>query len=163
MIISVTGRLLRVIAAYLLASLVTGYMVYASLFFDDSGMGKDAQNGNLGFGLMITFFIAVFAATPAALTVAVGEIKSWRMWWYYSLAGSLIGLVLGFMFKGPAFFPYLGLVLGVGSGAIFWKLAGSVAGLADDPSRRVVALVMFAVAAFGMLWTWSSWLGLSPF
>ena len=163
MMISVAGRLLRVIAAYLVASLITGYVVYGSLFFDDSGMGKDAQNGNLGFGLMITFFIAVFAATPAALTVAVGEIKSWRMWWYYSLAGSLIGLVLGFMFKGPAFFPYLGLVLGVGSGGIYWKLAGSVAGLGDDPSRRVVALVMFAVAAIGFFWAWSSWLGLSPF
>ena len=163
MIPSVSGRLLRIVAAYLFASLITGYVVYGSLFFDSGGAGKDAQNGGLGFGLMIAFFIAVFAATPAALTVAVGEIKSLRMWWYYSLAGSLIGLVLGFMFKGPAFFPYLGLVLGVGSGAIFWKLAGSVAGLADDPSRRVVALVMFAVAAFGMLWTWSSWLGLSPF
>ena len=44
MITTVSRRLLRVIAAYLLASLVTGYMVYASLFFDDSGMGKDAQN-----------------------------------------------------------------------------------------------------------------------
>ncbi len=163
MMISVAGRLLRVIAAYLVASLITGYVVYGSLFFDDGGTGKDAQNGGLGFGLMITFFIAVFAATPAALTVAVGEIKSWRMWWYYSLAGSLIGLVLGFMFKGPAFFPYLGLVLGVGSGGIYWKLAGSVAGLGDDPSRRVVALVMFAVAAIGFFWAWSSWLGLSPF
>ncbi len=163
MIVAVSGRLLRIAATYQIASLFTGYMVYGSLFFDDSGMGRDAQSGNFGFGLMITFFIAVFAATPAALTVAVGEIRSWRMWWYYSLAGSLIGLVLGFMFKGPAFFPYLGLVLGVGSGGIYWKLAGSVAGLADDPPRRVVALIMFALAAFGFLWTWSAWLGLSPF
>ena len=163
MIISVAGRLLRVMAAYQVASLVTGYVVYGSLFFDDSGTGRDAQSGGLGFGLMITFFIAVFAASPAALTVAVGEIRSWRMWWYYSLAGSLIGLVLGIMFNSHGFFPYLGLVLGVGSGGIYWKLAGSVAGLADDPSRRVVALVMFALAAFGLLWTWSAWLGLSPF
>jgi hypothetical protein len=160
---AVSLRLLRIVAAYLIASLVTGYVVYASLFFDTSGMGTDARNGGLGFGLLITFFVACFAASPAALTVAVGEVNSWRSWWYYGLAGSLIGLVLGFMFKGPAFFPYLGLVLGVGSGAIYWKLAGQMAGLADDPSRRVVALLMFTVAAFGFFWAWSSWLGLSPF
>ena len=163
MTIAIIFRLLRIIAAYSLASLITGYVVYGSVLFSGDGMGSDARSGGIGFGLMVTFFIAVFAACPAALTVAVGEIRSWRMWWYYSIAGSLIGLGLGIMFSGPAFFPYLGVSFGVVSGAIYWWLAGRVAGLADDSPRRVVALILFALVATFFIVSWSAAIGVSPF
>jgi hypothetical protein len=134
-------QLLRILFAYLLASLITGYVVQASMLISDSGTGG-VNARELTMGLLVTFFIAWLAAFPASLTVAIGEWRQWRMWWYYGLAGSLIGLVLGTLFQPPAYFPYLGLSFGFVSGLIYWGVAGKRAGLEDDSQRKAVVMIM---------------------
>lgn len=136
-------RLVLILLAYGLASLFTGYMVWASLFLDPSrytGMREPS------FGLFITFMVAWTAGLPAAPTIAISEFKGWRMAWLYATAGSLIGLGLGSLFQPPTWFPWLGLGLGPVSGLIYWAIAVRWTGPADATTRRAIVVVMVFVA-----------------
>jgi hypothetical protein len=143
-------RLLRIVAAYLLSALVTGFFVWGSLYFDTSNGAYARDAGHVTFGFFIAYMVALFAALPAFATITLGEFRAWRMWWYYSAAGSLIGLALGSIFQPPAFFPYLGATLGIGSGAIYWALAGRLAGL-DDKTAGLALASMLAALVFVIL------------
>jgi hypothetical protein len=146
--------------AYLLAAVVTGYVVDASLLADSGATADGARKDFLGYGLFISFFVTYFAAAPAAATIALGEYFSIRRWWYYALAGSAIGFGLGSMFKPPEFFPWLGLGFGPISGLIYWAVAGRKAGLADHRSRLLVAGFFAALAIFLLGYAWTAWFGL---
>jgi hypothetical protein len=148
-----------ILASYLLAAIVTGYVVDISLLFDHSFMGESAQNGLLLFGVSVSAFVFYFAAWPASFSVAVGEYFSIRSWWYYALSGATIGLGLGIMFNPPEFFPWLGLGFGPVSGLIFWAGAGRRAGLEDTRLRIGVACAFAAVAVLLLGFTWASWFG----
>jgi hypothetical protein len=147
--VSTAKRLARILFAYALSAFVTGYVVWASLFWDDK---VDASMRDPTSGLFIAFLVAWFAAVPSGLAVLLGEAKRWRMPWYYSAAGSLIGLALGTLFNSIWFFPWLGLGFGVGSGAIYWTIAGRRAGAEHVGERRVtliaVGLVVVVAAVF---------------
>lgn len=150
-------RVLIIVAAFLLASLVTGYVVYGALFlYPTGGAGQDAQTAGFTFGLFVAMFVAFFAAMPAALVIALGEYKSWRMWWYYAIAGSAIGVTLGAMFSPPDWFPWLGLGFGPFAGAIYWAIAGRNAGLNDQTPRLVIVVILLLIAVIFMAGTWSS-------
>jgi hypothetical protein len=138
-------QLLRIVAAYLIASFVTGQVVLVSLMNQDQSYVQEIQQGGWQFGLTISYFIAIFAAFPAFATIAVGEFKVWRMWWYYAAAGSLIGLLLGTLFQPPSFFPWLGVSFGIVSGAIYWLIAGRSAGLEDSTARLAVVSITSVV------------------
>ncbi len=143
-----------ILVGYCLAAVITGFVVAACVHFDNREYGEGARQGFFGFAVMVSFFVAVFAAMPAAGTVALGEYKAWRMWWYYALAGSLIGCVLGYSFRPPAFFPWLGLGFGPVSGLIFWAIAGRNAGLESVNGRRIVVAVFALIFVITLLmWT----------
>jgi hypothetical protein len=153
-------HLSRLVFAYLLASLATGIVVYISLLmFPSGGMGQDAKSGGIGFAFMVSVLVAYFAAAPAALTIAVGEFNLWRMPWYYAIAGSAIGFLLGTMFAPPEWFPWLGLGFGVVAGLIYWVVAGRKAGPAENTARRVVVGIFGLVAAVFLYATWASMFG----
>lgn len=150
-------RILIIIVAFLLASLVTGYVVYGALYlFPTGGVGQDAQTAGFTFGLFIAMFVAMFAAMPASCIIALGEFKSWRMWWYYAIAGSAIGLLLGTMFSPPDWFPWLGLGFGPVAGALYWAIAGRNAGLVERTPRFVIVAIMLVLALLFMLGSWGS-------
>jgi hypothetical protein len=150
-------RILMIVAGFLLASLVTGYVVYgALLLFPTGGAGQDAGTSGFSFGLFITMMVAYFAALPASLVIALGEFKSWRMWWYYSIAGSLIGLGLGWMFSPPHWFPWLGLGFGPIAGLIYWGIAGRKAGLDEQMPRYSIVVIFLLIAVLFLIGTWSS-------
>jgi hypothetical protein len=140
-------RLLRIATAYLVACFVTGQVVLVSLMNDSQNYVQEVQQGGFGFGVVISYMIAIFAALPASATIAVGEFRRWRMWWYYSIAGSLTGLALGSIFQPPSFFPWLGVSFGIVSGAIYWLLAGRAAGLEEPRAHVTVVWVMGLIAA----------------
>jgi hypothetical protein len=140
-------RLLRIGIAYLVACFITGQVVLVSLMNEDQSYVQEVRQGGFGFGVVISYMIAIFAALPAAATIAVGEYRRWHMWWYYAIAGSLTGLVLGSIFQPPSFFPWLGVSFGVVSGGIYWLLAGRVAGLEESRARLIVVWVMALIAA----------------
>jgi hypothetical protein len=148
-------HVVRMLGAYLIASLVTGYVVYGSLLITEpgSGVGADAANGGPGFGLMVSFFVAWFALLPAAVTMLLGEVRTWRMWWFYSAAGALIGLGLGSLFQPPAYFPWLGLGLGPVSGGLYWAIAGRHAGAEMSGVRTAVAVLLAAIIVVTALFT----------
>jgi hypothetical protein len=148
-----------IVIAYLLAAVVTGYVVDVSLLADSSATADGARKDLLSYGLFITFLVAYFAAAPAAATIALGEYFSIRRWWYYALAGSAIGLGLGSMFKPPEYFPWLGLGFGPVSGFIYWTAAGRKAGPANDRSRLVVAGLFAALAIFLLGYARLVWFG----
>lgn len=143
-------RLAIILLAYALSSLVTGYVVWAFQFLDGK---EDVGLRNPGFGLFIALLVAWFASVPAGLTVLVGEAKDWRMWWYYSAAGSFIGLVLGMIFNMTWFFPWLGLGFGPVSGGIYWAIAGRRSGAEDAGERRAILIAMGAITLLAALFT----------
>ncbi len=143
-------RIARILLAYAISCLVTGYVVWASLFWDGTvNTGFRAP----GFGLFITLLVTWFAATPAGLTVLLGEAKAWRSPWYYALAGSLIGLGLGSLFNSTWFFPWLGVSFGLVSGAIYWAIAGRHAGASDVSERRNSLIAMAVVTVVALAFT----------
>jgi hypothetical protein len=150
-------RVLLIIAGHLLASLVTGYVVYSALLLSPTGgIGQDATAGGIAFGLMVTMFVAYFAALPASLVIAAAELKSLRMWWYYAVAGSLIGLGLGWMFSPPPWFPWLGLGFGPVAGLIYWAIAGRKAGLSEPYLRYSIVAIFLLVGVVITISTWGS-------
>jgi hypothetical protein len=159
-VISVIIRILLIIAAYAVASLATGYVVYGSLLlYPTGGIGLDAKANDWGFGLMVAAFVAYFAIAPAAMVVAAGEFKSWRMGWYYALAGMVIGFGLGSKFSPPDWFAWLGLGFGPCAGLIFWGIAGRKAGFLNGTPRLVVSLFFLAVAITLFFITWAGEIG----
>jgi hypothetical protein len=149
-------RFLRILFAYAVASLVTGFVVQASLLIPDAQTTYVDAN-YVSFGFLIAFMIAWFASFPAALAITIGEYFRFRMWRYYSVSGSIIGLALGLLFQPPAFFPYLGAGFGIVSGLIYWFLAGRHESLTDAAAHKAIALIMGLVA---MICLFLSFLGL---
>jgi hypothetical protein len=152
-------HILLILVGYLIAAVVTGYVVDVSLLFDEGFMGDYARKGLLVFGVTVSAFVFYFAAGPAALTIAVGEYFSMRYWWYYAAVGAALGLGLGFMFNPPEFFPWLGLGFGPVSGLIFWAVAGRRAGMSSPRLRIGVACGFAAIALLLFGFTWASWFG----
>lgn len=143
-------RIARILFAYAVSCLVTGYVVWGSLFWAETG---DTGIRAPGFGLFITFLVAWFAATPAGLTVLLGESKAWRMPWFYALAGSLIGLGLGSLFNSTWFFPWLGVSFGLVSGGIYWAIAGRHAGASDAGELRTSLIAIGLVTLLALVFT----------
>jgi hypothetical protein len=153
-------RFAYILLAYGLSALAAGYAVYIALLIIPHGSsGYDAQTGGIAFGLVITMFVAIFAVAPASLVIAVCEFKSWRDWWYYAIAGAVIGLILGKVFSPPHWFAWLGLAFGPVSGLIYWGIVGRTAGLAIANQRLVIAGVFAIVTVLSSVITWAAFLG----
>ena len=157
MIASVLQRFLFIFLAYALAASVTGYAVDLSLLWGGGGMADDARMGFWGFAIVITSFTAYFAASPAALTIALGEYFNLRMWTYYAIAGAAIGLGLGYLFvTTQSYFPWLGLSFGPVAGLIYWAIAGRNAGVAEAKATRIIVGVMALICLIIFWQTWGT-------
>lgn len=147
MMIAVLRRLLMIYLAYGLAALASGFLVAHTEY----AIQPAEMITVTGYAFLVSIMIALYAAPFAAATALIGEFRGIRRWWFYAAAGSLTGLVLGLMFKGPQWFPWGGLGYGAVAGLIFWVLAGRRAGLlaeADQPaSQRTVQIAMALTAA----------------
>jgi hypothetical protein len=152
-------RILKIIMAYAAASIITGFVVYTALvLFPTSGAGMDARKAGLGFGVLISAFVAYFALSPAAFVIALGAYKNWRMAWYYALPGAPIGFGLGTMFSPPDWFPWLGLGFGPIAGLVFWAIAVRNGSALSRRDQNRVAGVMLLVAIASLYWTWTGYL-----
>jgi hypothetical protein len=150
-------RILTIIFAYLLASLVSGYVVYAALLIFPTGHGsQDAAAGGFSFGLFISLMVVYFAALPALLVIALAEWRRWTMWWYFSVAGSVIGALLGWTFSPPPWFPWLGLGFGPVAGLIYWAIAGRKTGFAERYNRFSIIVVLLLIAVVFIVSTWGA-------
>jgi hypothetical protein len=153
-------HLALILIAFLISSVITGYMVDLSLLFYVGDFSDKARENFPVFGLSITLFLTYCAVTPAAATVAVGEFFRIRHWWYYVLAGSAIGLGLGTMFSPPEYFPWLGLGFGPVSGLIFWYISGRRAGLDNPFMRYGIAAGLTFITGLLIPFMWASWFGI---
>jgi hypothetical protein len=144
---SILIHLLRIFFGYVVSVVVTSIVVTASLMQTNNAYSEGfIKYGALELWLLALVMIGWLASFGAALSVTLGEWFCWRMWWYYSVCGSIIGLVLGALFQPPDFFPYLGVSFGIISGLIFWLVAGRRAGMDDLSSRKAVAIIMAVLA-----------------
>jgi hypothetical protein len=160
MIVTALKHLAFILVAFLISSVITGYVVNFSLLFYTGDFGDKARENFPLFGLSITLFLTYCAVTPAAATVAVGEFFRIRHWWYYALAGSAIGLGLGTMFSPPGYFPWLGLCFGPVSGLMFWYIAGRRAGLDNVMIRYGIAAVLALITGLLIPFVLASWFGI---
>jgi hypothetical protein len=151
-------RFIKILVAYGLAALAAGYAVYlALLIFPSATFGHDATAAGFTYGLMVTMFVSIFAALPAALVVSLGEFRSWRMWWYYAIAGSAIGATLGKMFAPPEWFLWLGLGFGPVSGLVYWVVAGRSAGMENATLRNGLAAIFLIITIVQSFWLGSTY------
>ena len=148
--------LLLVLVGFALASFASGGAVTLAYAVDKHVFGGNAHF-NLDFlsVLVISMFIAMFAALPAFLVVLAGEFGNIRSLIYYAVAGALIGGGESFIFYDRPWYPYVGIGFGLVAGAIYWLLAGRVAGQVEGDSRLsprhkpvlVAGYVVLAVAS----------------
>ncbi|NMD09295.1 MAG: hypothetical protein GYA66_15095 [Phyllobacteriaceae bacterium] len=145
---TVFKRLTLIFIGYVLAALASGYAVTAGYLLE--GNESDATTRPLSFGLMVTMFIIMFAAAPAALVVALGEYRRIRHWGYDVAAGCVIGVALGSIFAIRDWFPWMGLGFGPVAGFVFWAIAGRNAGSEAQQARRAVLIIMVIIAAVAL-------------
>jgi hypothetical protein len=144
-------QVLWIILGYALASIATGFYVSGILAFDplDGLRPSGSTVEYVSFGFFVALLVSFYAAPWAFLTIAWGEYKSWRMWWYYAAAGALIGMLLEWLFMSRPTSPLAGLAFGPVAGAIFWFFAGKKAG--GHGAARAVAIVFVLLALILLL------------
>lgn len=144
---SLIGRLLVIVIAFLVASLVAGGIVVSAVLFpelsalDTGTIDPSAINVLLGFGFI---FISGFALLPALLVVAITEAFYVRGMLTYAVGGAAVGLAcyLGLVPFDPDTMRFDGIVrrhlevmtgAGIVGGLIYWAIAGRNAGAWRTP------------------------------
>jgi hypothetical protein len=130
-ILHVLKRLLFILIGYALASIASGIVVGLVFAWNDIINKTDFQimlSYTLSICAVVTLFIAMYAALPAAVTVLIGETTPNRNKFYYSVAGCLIGGALPVFVEMMTLVP-IGLIFGPVAGLIYWRVAGRNAGL----------------------------------
>jgi MFS family permease len=141
MVLSFFKRIALILLGYGLAALASGFVVVIVGQLISASVIR--STGLFEGGLLVTMFIVLFAAAPAAGVVAVGEAVRLRAWWYYAVGGSVIGGVLGSWLMDEWQFRYVGLGFGIVAGLIFWAFAGRHAGvLKEVPSHNAHYLLI---------------------
>jgi hypothetical protein len=130
-ILHVLKRLLFILIGYAFASIASGIVVGVVYAWKDIINKPDVLSMlsyTLSICAIITLFIAMYAALPAAVTVLIGETTPNRNKFYYSVAGCLIGGALPVFVEMMTLVP-IGLIFGPVAGLIYWRVAGRNAGL----------------------------------
>lgn len=148
-------RSLFVLFAYCVASLAASLFLHL-LLFGVLGLDLDqppwAEMGGLPVSvLLITFIVAYFAFVPSIALIFIAEIRGWRSWLYYGIAGAGAATVVAAMFWRASGYVGAGLDLGGGApseapivlmpevvagalgagfaaGLVYWLIAGRSAG-----------------------------------
>lgn len=94
-----------------------------------------------GMAIGITLFAGMISFVPALIAVVLAEVFRWRSLIAYLIVGGAIGLICGeatIATGGLAFADNLRLICLAGGfvgGAVYWLIAGKLAGLAASTSR----------------------------
>ena len=130
-ILHILKRLFFILTGHALASIASGIIVGLVYAWNDIINKPDVGSmlsHTLSTCAIVTLFIAMYAALPAAVTALIGEITVNQNKFYYSIAGCLIGVALP-IYVGMTFLLPVGLLLGPVAGLIYWRVAGRNAGL----------------------------------
>jgi hypothetical protein len=147
LIMSLIGRIIVILFAFCVASMVGGTIIIFSILFPelsamDTGMvNPDAINVLIGFGFI---FFSGFALIPALIVVVITETFNIRAVLAYALGGAVVGLAcyLGLIPYDATTMTFDGIVrrhlevmtgAGIIAGLIYWVIAGRNAGRWKQP------------------------------
>ena len=122
-------RLFLILLGYGLATIASGVFVGVIFTFAEKTMASEVP-GIIAFAIVL---IGIYAAAPALVTVAIGEVASIRRRLYYIAAATLIGMVLPVLVGLDHWYILVGLGFGPVAGMIYWVIAGRNAGLRGPP------------------------------
>lgn len=125
MILHLLKRLVLILLGYGLATLASGAVVTGVYCATDPPWLRDLP----GIFVLITLLIGIYAALPAVIAVAVGEVMPIRRRLYYMVIGCLIGTGLPLYVQLEWWYVPVGFVFGFAAGLIYWSVAGQRAGL----------------------------------
>ena len=125
MIIHLLTRLVFILLGYGLATVASAVVVTAAFCASDPPRLDDVP----GIFALITMLIGIYAALPAAVAVAIGELRPIRSRLYYMVVGSLIGTGLPIYVQIESWFIAIGFLFGFVAGLIYWRVAGCMAGV----------------------------------
>jgi hypothetical protein len=118
-------RLVFILLGYALATVASALVVTAAFCASDPPRPDDVP----GIFALITMLIGIYAALPATVAVAIGEIRPIRSRLYYMVVGSFIGTGLPIYVQIETWFIAIGLLFGFVAGLIYWGVAGRKAGV----------------------------------
>lgn len=125
--------------AYVLALMAAAATVTLALF--SGQLDENTAPIALGMSIAITLYGGMISFVPALIAVVVAETLGWRSVVFYLAAGGAIGLLAAettMAFEGLEFADHLRLICvaaGFVGGAVYWLIAGKLAGLGDPPAR----------------------------
>lgn len=126
--------------AYVLALMAAATTVAVALF--SGQIDENTAPIAVGMAIAITLYGGMITFIPALIVVIVAELNSWRSILFYLAAGGAIGLLAAettVAFDGLSFAGQLRLICIAGGfvgGAVYWLLAGKLAGMGDPPASR---------------------------
>lgn len=146
---SLIGRLVVILFAFLASCLVAGMIVVGAVLFPelsdlDIGHIDPAVNVIVGLGFI---FISGFALLPAMIVAAITEALHVRSVLAYAVGGALVGAAcyLGLIPFDPDTMRFDGIIrrhleimtgAGIVAGLVYWMIAGRNAGAWRSPPRR---------------------------
>ncbi len=135
------GRVLTIVMAYVLASLVSGVLIGLGLFFLGGPSGGRSLSQFQEFAQLISvipLFVGVLCALPSVFAILVSEIDGIRNKKYYIVYAMAVGWLLDIVAsllarQGIIFFGIASMLCGPAAGYVYWKVAGRNAGDACRP------------------------------
>lgn len=126
--------------AYIFALIAAAGTVSIALF--SGQLNEQTAMIAVGMTLALTLYGGMITFIPALIVVIVAEVNGWRSIVFYVLAGGAIGLLAAettMAFDGLSFAGQLRLICVAGGfvgGAVYWLIAGKLAGAGDPPASR---------------------------
>ena len=125
--------------AYIAALIAAATLVTFALF----GGQIDAETFPIAAGMSVgvMLYAGMISFVPALITIALAEVFRWRSLIAWLIAGGAIGLVCSettMVFDGLTFAGNLRVICLAGGfvgGAVYWLIAGKLAGLPDLTAR----------------------------
>ena len=125
--------------AYIAALIAASIVVTVALFGGVVDAGTLPVAAGVAVGIML--FAGMISFIPALIAIILSEIFRWRSLIAWLAAGGAIGLLCAeatIAFDGLAFADHLRLICVAGGfvgGAVYWLIAGKLAGIGDLTSR----------------------------
>ncbi len=126
--------------AYVFALIAAAGTVTIALFAGQ--LDEETAMIAVGMTIALTLYGGMITFIPALIVVVVAELNGWRSILFYVLAGGAIGFLAAettIAFDGLAFAEQLRLMCVAGGfvgGAVYWVIAGKLAGTGDPPASR---------------------------
>lgn len=140
-------RVLIIVMAYVLASLVSGVLIGLGLFFLGGPSGGRSLSQFQEFAPaigVISLLVGVLCALPSVFAILLSELESIRGKIYYVLYAMAVGWLLDILAslvagRGIIFFGIASTLCGPAAGYVYWIVAGRNAGNACRPHYRLIS------------------------